>query len=952
MEDPSQTRRVPDPDAITAETDARAEAPYAAQSDLASRTLAPGVMIGPYRLINVIGEGGFGVVYRAEQDKPRRTVALKLVRAGLAGERDLKRFELEAEVLGRLQHPGIAQVYNAGTVPTPTGPQPYFAMEYVDGVPLNEHARRANLGTRERLELVARIADAVQHAHSKGVIHRDLKPGNILVTADGTAKVLDFGVARLTDHDMQTATMHTDIGVVVGTVPYMSPEQAAGDPTDLDTRSDVYALGVIAYELLVGRLPHDLAKKLVHEALRIIREEEPTRLSVHNKTLRGDVETIVGKALEKEKPRRYQTASDLAADIRRYLHDEPITARPASAGYQLSKFARRNRGLVAGVGAAFLLLVAGVVGTSLALQRALRAEDGLSTQLTRTEEARAEAERQRTVAQESAAIAEREARVARAVTAFLTDDVLASAAPAASDREGRGKDITIRQALDAAAIRIDAAARPGGRFHGQPAVERAVRGAIGQAYAALGEYETADVHLSRADQISDGAADTLADLEIDTGRGRLALQRGNIAESIALLTDVAARSERLLGSNDHRTILALVSLGESHRIAGDIAAAEPILRDAVGRASTIDDERTRAAAKSCLATTLMLKSGHDEECERLFRESSDALRAVNGADDPETLVSINDLGLFLNGTGRPAEAEPILREVLDARVRVLGEDHPDTIVSVMSLAFVLEDLKRADEALVLHERALVACRRSLGNDHFHTVAAMNNLGTALFVSGDTDRALALVIEAMEAMERANGKDHPYTLSSRNNIGVLLTRLDRNQEALPYLLESFEGRKRVLGMEHPQTIMSMVNLTEVYRDLGEHAKAEPIAIELVETRASLLGPEHPDVLVARTNLARTRMELGRYDLAELEMRDVLRLSDKVYSDPHPRRVNARLMLTAILRGSTDLDSPVPPEHAAEVKQLLDEAGALASEIDGPDGALTKRVAEVRETAIPE
>ncbi len=944
MEDHDQTcgafQPASNPDAVTAETDARSDAPYARQSDLASRTLAPGVMIGPYRLINVIGEGGFGVVYRAEQDKPRRTVALKLVRAGLAGERDLKRFELEAEVLGRLQHPGIAQVYNAGTVPAPTGPQPYFAMEYVDGVTLTEHARRANLGTRDRLELVARIADAVQHAHSKGVIHRDLKPGNILITTDSTPKVLDFGVARLTDHDMQTATMHTDIGVVVGTVPYMSPEQATGDPSDLDTRSDVYALGVIAYELLVGRLPHDLSKKLVHEALRIIREEEPTRLSVHNKTLRGDVETIIAKALEKEKPRRYQTASDFAADIRRYLHDEPITARPASAGYQLSKFARRNRGLVAGVGAAFLLLIAGVVGTSLALQRALRAEDGLSVQLTRTEEARAEAER--------------EARIARAVTSFLTDDVLASAQPASSDEQGRGRDVTIRQALDAAAMRIDTASRPGGRFDGEPAVERAVRSAIGQAYAALGEYQAADVHLSRADQLADPQADSPEDLEIDARRGRLLSQRGNIPESISLLADVVARSERLLGPTDTHTIRAIISLGESMRMAGDIPGAETVLRDAVDRASHVDDPRTLAAAQSSLATTLMLKSGHNDECERLYRQASESLRTINGQDHPETLVSINDVALFLNATKRPAEAEPLLHEVLDARTRVLGEDHPDTIVSVMSLAFVLDDLGRADEALALHERAVATSARSLGNDHQNTIAAKNNLAAALFARGDTDRALELMIEAMESMERTSGKDHPYSLSSRTNVGVLLHRLGRSREALPHLLDAFDGRKRVLGPTHPNTITSMVTLSEVYRELGEFDKAEPIAIELVQTRTSLLGPEHPDTLVAVSNLARTRIELGRLDQAELAMRDVVRLSDKAYPDPHPRRVTSRLMLVAILRGTglPDDATPVPEPHRAEAARLLDEAASLAAQIDGPHGALTTRVAEVRQTAIPE
>ncbi len=316
---------------------------------------------GRYRLLRKIGEGAMGRVYEAEQDHPHRRVALKVIRPGAASSEAERRFRVEAEVLGWLQHPGIAQIFEAGTAETDLGLQPFFAMEFVEGEDLAEHARSGELGVRERLELVAAVCDAVEYAHQKGVIHRDLKPGNILVDASGQPKVLDFGVARAIDADLQTTTLQTSAGQLVGTLAYMSPEQAAGDPRELDTRSDVYALGVICFELCSGRLPHALAGLSVAQAVRVIQEEDTTRLSSIDLAFHGDVDTIVSTALEKDKNRRYPSAAAMAADIRRFLADEPIQARPTSTLYRLRKFARRNRALVGGIAATFVALVAGTV---------------------------------------------------------------------------------------------------------------------------------------------------------------------------------------------------------------------------------------------------------------------------------------------------------------------------------------------------------------------------------------------------------------------------------------------------------------------------------------------------------------------------------------------------------------------------------------------------------------
>lgn len=335
-----------------------------------------GRKVGGFKIKSLIATGGMGSVYVAVQEQPRRKVALKLMKAGIASRSALRRFEFESQILARLHHPHIAQVYEAGTHDDGSGGVPYFAMEYVPNArSITDYANTNKLGTGERLVLFAKTCDAVHHGHQKGIIHRDLKPSNILVDSAGEPKIIDFGVARATDSDLAITTLQTNIGQLIGTLQYMAPEQCTADPDDLDTRCDVYALGVVLFHLLCGRPPYDVSTVTIVEAARMIQEETPARLSTINRTLRGDLETITLKTLEKDRNRRYRSAEALGDDVRRHLAGEPIEAHPPSVVYQLGRFAKRHRALVGAVAAVMLVLVAGIVATSLALVRAIDSEE-------------------------------------------------------------------------------------------------------------------------------------------------------------------------------------------------------------------------------------------------------------------------------------------------------------------------------------------------------------------------------------------------------------------------------------------------------------------------------------------------------------------------------------------------------------------------------------------------
>jgi tetratricopeptide (TPR) repeat protein/predicted Ser/Thr protein kinase len=668
--------------------------------------------IGRYRIVRLLGEGGMGAVYEAEQEQPRRSIALKVIRSVWASPQMLRRFEQESQTLGRLHHPGIAQIYEAGTAETSFGPEPYFAMEIIHGKPLIDYANEAKLDTRQRLALMIEICDAVQHAHQRGIIHRDLKPGNILVDESGHPKILDFGLARVMDSDTEQMTRQTDIGQLLGTLPYMSPEQVEADPMAVDTRTDVYALGVILYELLTDKLPYTLSQQL-HEAVQTIQQVDPTPLSSVSRLYRGDIETIVGKALEKDKARRYQSATELADDIRRYLEDRPITARPPSTSYQLKKFARRHKILVIGVPALFLVLVAGVIASTWEAVRARRAE----------------------------ARAQTEASIAKAVNQFLQDDLLAQADPESQSGVEAAPDpeIKARTLLDRAAARV------GNRFAGQPLVESEIQETIGNAYSGLGLYAQAETHLRRAYELSSeyrGADDpkTLNTLMVISS---LASNQDKDSEALAAAKTVFEGETRTLGPEDARTVVAMQNLGSLYLGTRQYAEAEPLLKKALEvqvRRQGYDNLDTLNTSDSL--AELYIEQSRYAEARPYLEKGLDSYRRVYGPEHPFTQREMFGLGKVLLGEGNYPEAEKVLADVYAVDMRVKGAQHPDTLRVASNLGFAYSQQGKLAQAIPLLESTIRGFQQTtgLGPGAADTLKTESRLAWAYDSKGDLPRA--------------------------------------------------------------------------------------------------------------------------------------------------------------------------------------------------------------------
>lgn len=804
--------------------------------------------VGQYRILEKIGEGGMGSVYRAEQHHPKREVALKVIRPGWSTPQLLRRFEDESRALGRLQHIGIAQIYEAGTADAGFGPQPYFAMELIQGPGLLEYAEEHRLGTNERLELTAKICDAVEHAHQRWIIHRDLKPGNILVDQTGQPKILDFGVARITDSDSQM-TRQTDVGQIVGTLAYMSPEQVLADPLELDTRSDVYSLGVILYELLSGRLPYTVSRKL-HEAMQTIRETDPAPLSSVSRNHRGDIETIVAKAMEKDKARRYPSAASLAADIRRYLSNEPIAARPASKAYLVRKFALRNRALVAGATAVLAVLVGGILVSTWQAVRANRSERAALAERDRTlaAEAKATAERDRAAKAEAQAIRERnvaiaeksradnEAATANAVNQFLERDLLAqaSASTQANPDTKPDPDLKVRTALDRAAARIS------GKFDQQPLVEAALRQTIGRTYQDLSLYREAQPHLERA----------------------LNLHR------------------RIHGEEHPDTLSAMFDLGELYASQGKFGPAQTAHARVLEIRRRVLSENHPATARSMSRLAGVYESlGKYAEAERLQTKALEVSRRVAGEEDISTISVMLELGLVQMRLAKYQQAEELDTKVVEVMRRVLSEDHPLTLIGMNNLAQLYFREGKYGKAEEMQSRVLEIRRRVLGEDHSDTAVSRSNLAVISVLQGKSERAEALLVENLEILRKVLGAEHPNTLTNMNNLARVYSDEGKYAQAEALNTKVLEVRRRNLGEEHPDTLRSMTNLAGVYRKEAKYAEADPLYRKARETLRRLLGAQHPDTVDVTTSLSQLRLAEHKYQEAEPLAREALDILEK-------------------------------------------------------------------------
>ncbi|MFN0244376.1 MAG: tetratricopeptide repeat protein [Planctomycetota bacterium] len=873
---------------------------------------------GEYRVIALLGEGVMGAVYEAEQKHPRRHVALKVIRPGLASSELLRRFEHEAAVLARLQHPGIAQIHEAGTFDVPGGGvQPYFAMELVRGAPLTRYASDRALDTRARLELMVKICDAVQHAHQRGIIHRDLKPANILVDELGQPKILDFGVARLTDSDVQTTTMHTDVGQIIGTLPYMSPEQASGRPDELDTRSDVYALGVVCYELLAGRLPYDLHKQLLHEAVRIIREEEPSRLSSVNRSLRGDVETIVGKALEKDKSRRYQSAGELSTDIQRFLRHEAIAARPAGTWYQVAKFARRNRILVGGVTATFVALAAGLVVSSIQYVEAANARDLAETRRKTAEAAQAAEAAQRKVAVTNA-------EKAAAINQFLLD-MLGSA-----DLQHIGREAKVSQALAAASTKV------GASFADNPEVELGIQDLLARTYISLGMFDEAEPHARRSIELA----------------------------------------EQLPGVQTVTRYSGVLSLASVKSARGDHVGAESMLRASYTQASRDfgPEAPTTLNLMGQLANELRFL-GRLEESEVLYRELLRVRREHDGTDSRMTHIALNSLAVLLHSSDRPAEAEPLYREAAEIGERLWGPDNEDTLTANFNLASIQRDLGNLEQAEQRMAELVPRFRRVFGDAHVKTATVVHHLGCVYDRLGRWREALPLVEESVHTLVRVQGARTLEVAEFEHDLARIQLRLGDPALASDLLRDVVDVRSELLGSAHRLTLDARTLLANALVAAGQYAEAEPEFLGLIEAVPRAFGPDDRitailfnsygqmlsragrheecltmseraldillrafppddrDTAITQYNLMHALADLGRKEEAAAEATDVVARFARVFGPEHPNTTTAKLGAVRILRDVERFD------EALELNQVALGGGRAALGDKHPQVAAT-------------
>jgi eukaryotic-like serine/threonine-protein kinase len=965
------------------------------------------VLAGRYKIVEQIGEGGMGTVYMAQQMEPvKRLVAVKIIKPGMDSKEVLARFEAERQALALMDHPNIARVLDAGA--TESG-RPYFVMELVKGIPITQYCDQRRFTPRERLELFLPVCQAIQHAHQKGIIHRDIKPSNVLVALyddHPVPKVIDFGLAKATGRALTEKTLITGFGALVGTPEYMSPEQASLNNQDIDTRCDIYTLGVLLYELLTGSTPVDrksLANAAMLEVLRIVREVEAPRPSTKlsssanlpsiaasrgtepaklTKLLRGELDWVLLKALEKDRGRRYETANGLARDIQRYLADEVVEARPPSTGYRLWKSVRRHKAQVIAAGLLLLTLLAGIAGTTFGLLRA-KHQQHVAEEAQRKEHDRAEGERkaklesdarrieaekqqrraeagekladerleqvveekkrvveekkkvdaEKKKAQAERQIALEETQIALAVQDFLEHKLLGQAdvtqqanaliraghIAAEANQNVTVHELLARAAEELAPDRIDAA------IPNQPRVQAEILRTVGITYRGVGDYRRAVAFLERSlalsrRQIGGEHPETLA---IMSDLGAAYQAAGKLDQALPLFEKTLQLQKATLGRAHPATLVTMNNMAVAYQVAGKLDLALPLYEEAftLQKAKFGSEDVGTLTGMNNLAGAYTA-AGKLDLAVPLFEETLKLEKAKLGRQHPSTLGTMDRLAVAYQAAGKRDLALPLAEEALRLKKAKLGFDHPETLQTMSILAVAYKAAGRLDLALPLLEETLKLRKAKLGPDHPETLESMNNLALAYHTAGRLDLALPLYEETFTLEKAKLGPEHPETLNCMNNLAGAYQAVGKLNLALPLFEESLKDCKAKLGPEHPDTLQRMNNLATAYLAVGKLDLALPLLDETLRLRKAKLGPDHPDTLASMNNLAGAYEQTGQLDKSIRLFEETLRLRQMKFGRQHPDTLTTVAWLGVNYKDSGRL---------AEALPLLEEAHRASKKV---------------------